>query len=199
MGLFDREHNNEQLLRQYIEMLSKFPMFQYMKSPAGSITELWRRYPSGGEYGWYALVYELKTIVYWDPIDKTWQPIEGTPTEETPNNKNKVIYVETIDELPIGSYGFSSNQGFSVAGKSYSEGSAYTTYYTEEDVPKSQLLILSGGIIAIRYCNANGAWTKPEALAKKSDLMELIQGNGNVISSLTGTQYSTFNNQLIEF
>ena len=198
MGIFE-QRQNDQLLKQYIEMLSKFPLFQYMKAPAGSISELWRRYPAGGEYGWYALVYDLKTIVYWDPINKTWQPISSAPTTNNSETNSNVIFVDTIDQLPLGACGFNSDQGFKVDGKIYSEGTAYTAYYTEEKIPKSQLLVLSGGIIAIRYCNAAGVWTVPDVLARKSELMELIQSSGSVISSLTGTQYSTFNNQLIEF
>lgn len=197
MGIFE-QRQNDQLLKQYIEMLSKFPLFQYMKAPAGSISELWRRYPAGGEYGWYLLVYDLKTIVYWDPQNKNWEPISNT-LAQTPSPDSKHVYIETIDQLPMGSCGFTSNVSFMVNGKEYSEGSAITTYYTEEGIPKSQLLILSGGTIAIRYCNTAGVWTTPDVLARKSELMELIQSSGSVISSLTGTQYSTFNNQLIEF
>lgn len=198
MGLFENRHNNEELLRQYIEMLSKFPMFQYMKSPAGSITELWRRYPAGGEYGWYAMVYDLKTIVYWDAVQRTWQPISSVAADTTAST-TRHVYVETIDQLPMGACGFTSNVSFTADGKEYSEGTAYTAYSTEEGVPKSQLLVLSGGTIAIRYCNTSGAWTAADTLAKKSELLELIQSNGSVISQLTGTQYSAFNNQLIEF
>ena len=198
MGLFDNnQRQSEQLLKQYIEMLSKFPMFQYMKAPAGSIAELWRRYPAGGEYGWYAMVYDLKTIVYWDPEERKWQPISSAPTADT--NTQQQIEVDTIDQLPTGGCGFTSKAPFIVDGQEYTQGTAYTQYSKSEGTAKSQLLLLAGGKIAVRTSNTSGAWTAPEALALKKELLELIQSNGNVVSPLTGTQYTMYNNQLIEF
>ncbi len=52
--------------------LERIPVLKYLKEPAGSIGELYERYPDGGEYGWFAFVYALKSFAYWEPDTKKW-------------------------------------------------------------------------------------------------------------------------------
>jgi hypothetical protein len=52
--------------------LEKLPLLKYLKEPAQFIEHLYERYPDGGEYGWFAFVYSLKSFCYWDIEDKKW-------------------------------------------------------------------------------------------------------------------------------
>lgn len=42
------------------------PVLRYLKDPAQTMNELLQRYPDGGEYGWYAFVFENKTFAWWN-------------------------------------------------------------------------------------------------------------------------------------
>ncbi len=42
--------------------LDRIPVLQYLKEPAIFKEDLYIRYPDGGEYGWFAFVYSLKSL-----------------------------------------------------------------------------------------------------------------------------------------
>lgn len=52
--------------------LDKIPLLKYLKEPAMYKDELYDRYPLGGEYGWFAFVYSIKSFVYWEPETREW-------------------------------------------------------------------------------------------------------------------------------
>ena len=58
-----------------IEDLMKIPVLRYLKEPVNALSELYVRYPDGGEYGWFAWVKNLKTLAYWDVDSKKWETI----------------------------------------------------------------------------------------------------------------------------
>lgn len=53
---------------------------RFFKKPVSYLSQLYRRYPKGGEYGWFTFVYESKTFAYWDVHTRNWRIIEGTGT-----------------------------------------------------------------------------------------------------------------------
>ena len=114
-------------------------------------------------------------------------------------DRKKTLHVETINKLPVGIYGFTSGEEFIVDSKIFNKGTAYTYYNSEDATSKSQILVLTPNLIATRYCNELGVWSAFETLVTKTEVLELIQGSESTISEFTGTQYSTYNNRLIEF
>ena len=74
------------------EQLSSLPLLQYLKEPVEALTDLYLRYPDGGEYGWLAFVYAEKTFAYWDIDRSAWALINACqaccPVPVTPKNTN---------------------------------------------------------------------------------------------------------------
>lgn len=56
--------------------LDKIPLLKYLKEPVIYKEELYTRYPGGGEYGWFAFVYSLKSFMYWEPSTSEWALLE---------------------------------------------------------------------------------------------------------------------------
>jgi len=50
-------------------------MLRYLKEPVEHLSELYNRYPDGGEWGWFAVVTSLDTIAVWSVELKKWVPI----------------------------------------------------------------------------------------------------------------------------
>jgi hypothetical protein len=74
--------------------LDRIPILKYLKEPAIYKEELYARYPSGGEYGWFAFVYSLKSFVYWDPDTQEWALLNlGS------ENVNLIRYMQIDQEL----------------------------------------------------------------------------------------------------
>ncbi len=48
------------------EMLYNIPVLKYLKDPAITLGELINRYPDGGEYGWYAFIFNNQTFAWWN-------------------------------------------------------------------------------------------------------------------------------------
>ena len=76
--------------------LDKIPLFKYLKEPVFYKQELYTKYPEGGERGWFAFVYSLKSFVYWDLELKDWKPL-STDSEE----QISVRYLQVEQELYI--------------------------------------------------------------------------------------------------
>lgn len=55
--------------------LDKIPLLYYLKEPAMSLSDVYKRYPNGGERGWFLFVEEAKTIAYWDTATNKWDYI----------------------------------------------------------------------------------------------------------------------------
>ncbi len=58
-----------------MEAYENIPVLRLLKEPSTTLNELYSRYPSGGEYGWFAFVKESGTFAYWDISDRTWKLI----------------------------------------------------------------------------------------------------------------------------
>jgi len=52
-------------------------ILRYLKEPVEVVSELYNRYPDGGEWGWFTIVTSLNTIAIWNVKDKKWQPINA--------------------------------------------------------------------------------------------------------------------------
>lgn len=84
--------------------LDKIPLLKYLKEPALSKKELYDRYPQGGEYGWFAFVYSLKSFVYWDIASQDWGLLNlGS------ENVTQIRYMQVEQELYIMSPGETQN------------------------------------------------------------------------------------------
>jgi len=86
--------------------LEKFPALQYLKDPVDELIQLYIRYPDGGEYGWYAFVYEYGNFAYWDTQEKRWKlldingdnnDIENPEFEKITLTQNSPHYTITAD------------------------------------------------------------------------------------------------------
>lgn len=64
------------------ETLEKLPLLQYLKEPVNTISDLYNRYPDGGEYGWYAFVYSENTFYYFNKERKDWLPLQPRKLQE---------------------------------------------------------------------------------------------------------------------
>lgn len=62
------------------DILKGIPVIRLLKEPAGSIDELWVRYPQGGEYGWEVLVSGVK--YYWNKDYRDWLPTSAQSIED---------------------------------------------------------------------------------------------------------------------
>lgn len=54
-------------------LLNAIPILRYPKEPVVYIEDLYKKYPQGGEYGWYAFVMTAATFAYWDVHSKDWK------------------------------------------------------------------------------------------------------------------------------
>lgn len=59
------------------EDIVNMPVLRYLKEPVMYVSELYARYPGGGEYGWYALVLSAGLFYYWDSEEKKWRAVGG--------------------------------------------------------------------------------------------------------------------------
>jgi len=76
--------------------LDRIPLLKYLKEPAMFKGELYDRYPQGGEFGWFAFVYSLKSFMYWDIVGKDWALLNlGS------ENVTQVRYMQVEQELYI--------------------------------------------------------------------------------------------------
>jgi len=76
--------------------LDRIPILKYLKEPAIYKEELYARYPSGGEYGWFAFVYSLKSFMYWDIAANEWALLNlGS------ENVNMIRFMDVQQELYI--------------------------------------------------------------------------------------------------
>ena len=74
--------------------LDRIPILRYLKEPSIYKEELYDRYPGGGEYGWFAFVYSLKSFVYWEPATEEWALLNlGS------ENVNLIRYMQVEQEL----------------------------------------------------------------------------------------------------
>lgn len=74
--------------------LNKIPLLKYLKEPVAYREELYARYPSGGEWGWFAFVYSLKSFAYWEPQTEEWALLHlGS------ENVNLIRYMQVEQEL----------------------------------------------------------------------------------------------------
>lgn len=67
----DKDKETQQRER-YIELLGSIPVLQYLKRPVEDFDELYRRYPNGGELGWFLFVHEIQAYVYWNTEQEAW-------------------------------------------------------------------------------------------------------------------------------
>jgi hypothetical protein len=56
-----------------VPQLAGIPVLKYPKDPAATLAELIDRYTDGGEYGWYAFVFEARTFAWWNHDEEEWQ------------------------------------------------------------------------------------------------------------------------------
>ena len=55
---------------------------RYLKDPVSTISELYARYPDGGEYGWFALCTDTNQFAVWNTETGKWN---CTPIQPLPN------------------------------------------------------------------------------------------------------------------
>ena len=67
-----------------IKELMRLPLLRLIKEPVNSVSELYVRYPNGGEYGWFAFVYDDATFYYWDVNRHEWLPMHSKCCDEQP-------------------------------------------------------------------------------------------------------------------
>lgn len=75
-----------------ISDIAKIPLLMYLKEPAQDLPEVYQRYPSGGEYGWFLWVNDERAMFYWDIDLDMWKIL--TPT----NAKHFVENPELIED-----------------------------------------------------------------------------------------------------
>lgn len=62
--------------------LSDYPLLKYLKEPVLALTELYTKYPTGGEFGWFVWVNDKRTFYFWDIDEEIWKPITKTSLQE---------------------------------------------------------------------------------------------------------------------
>lgn len=67
------ENRNNPLSKECAEVLHRIPVLRYLKDPVVYLDDLYKRYPQGGEYGWYAFVTTAGTFAYWDDKAIKWE------------------------------------------------------------------------------------------------------------------------------
>ena len=62
------------------EILYNIPVLKYLKDPANTLNELINRYTDGGEYGWYAFIFNNQTFAWWNHRLTTpaWELMTGS-------------------------------------------------------------------------------------------------------------------------
>lgn len=68
MGCKNR-HNSK---HAHLDLLD-IPALRYVKPPVQTLSDLYVRYPAGGEWGWQALVMDKGCMAYWDVKRKEWR------------------------------------------------------------------------------------------------------------------------------
>jgi len=56
-----------------IQGLGSLPVVRLLKEPVKKLADLYKRYPTGGEYGWFVYVDEAKNLAFWDTDTKKWE------------------------------------------------------------------------------------------------------------------------------
>ena len=71
------------------------PVLRYLKEPVWVISELYNRYPDGGQFGWYAFVHNKGTFAYWHVHNKKWELISGYNNElnTEPSEQQPIIQI----------------------------------------------------------------------------------------------------------
>lgn len=69
-------NNNKHCDNDMAQAYGNIPVLRLLKEPVSNAGELYRRYPDGGEPGWFAFVNESRTFFYWDGDSKRWRALE---------------------------------------------------------------------------------------------------------------------------
>ena len=64
-----------------MQPLPNVGVLRYLKDPVATISELYARYPDGGEYGWFALCTDTNQFAVWDTETETWKNSGLVPIE----------------------------------------------------------------------------------------------------------------------
>lgn len=81
------------------ETLASIPVLKYLKDPVDKLTDLYMRYPEGGEYGWYAFVFLKKTFAWWNESTEKWELI-GSESGNGNTNTVQAITLKSITTEP---------------------------------------------------------------------------------------------------
>lgn len=52
--------------------LDRIPLLYYLKDPARSLSDVYKRYPNGGERGWFLLVEDAGSFAFWNAEEDKW-------------------------------------------------------------------------------------------------------------------------------
>ena len=105
-----------------LEKLDKLPLLQYYKAPVEKLYDLYQRYPDGGEFGWFAFVYDFKTFAYWNTDEKEWKLL---------NN-----WIVEVSDLPQVVNDLLNKSIFTIEEDEEGEGNAYTSLTAETNKVK---------------------------------------------------------------
>lgn len=75
--------NDKNCSKNNVPGYKNIPVMRFLKEPATTLTELYQRYPNGGEYGWFAFVYEVFSFAAWDMEERKWKIINEKPALST--------------------------------------------------------------------------------------------------------------------
>ena len=64
-----------------IQELPNVGALRYLKDPVSTISELYNRYPDGGEYGWFALCTDTNQFAVWNTETNKWKNSGLVPIE----------------------------------------------------------------------------------------------------------------------
>lgn len=153
-----------------LAQLASIPVLKYLKDPASKLSDLYARYPEGGEYGWYAFVFIEKTFAWWNSTLLRWSLLSNG--EHVSPDTQILTTPEQIDITTLGIYGVHLSENYEPFGIST---------FSMQVMPKTEDIIsqFAHGIIDdqykiwIRQGNiSTGDWTAWKTISGGSSYVE---------------------------
>lgn len=57
-------------------------VLRFLKEPVSKLSELYDRYPDGGEWGWFAFVVDKGAFAFWNVVEECWQLVSNENPEQ---------------------------------------------------------------------------------------------------------------------
>ena len=164
-----------------LAQLASIPVLKYLKDPASKLSDLYARYPEGGEYGWYAFVFIEKTFAWWNSTLLRWSLLSNG--EHVSPDTQILTTPEQIDITTLGIYGVHLSENYEPFGIST---------FSMQVMPKTEDIIsqFAHGIIDdqykiwIRQGNiSTGDWTAWKTISGGSSYVEPTMPDPTITSA----------------